>query len=62
MGQCTFDSFLVRDYTIENPKRKLLSKGVHLLVPKKPSLRKRDGKEVLVLKGDSTTLSTKRKC
>ena len=40
MGQCIFDSSLVREYTIENPKRKLLSKGVHLQVPKELSLRK----------------------
>ena len=61
MGQCTFDNSLVREYTIEDPKRKLFSKGVHLSVPKEHSLRKRDGNEVLVLKGNSTTLLTWRK-
>ena len=29
-GQCTFDNSLTREYTIEDPKRKFLSKGMHL--------------------------------
>ena len=57
MGQCTFDSFLVREYTIDDPKRKLLSKGVHLQVPKELPLREGKKRGLQSQKGDSTTLS-----
>ena len=59
--QCTFDNSLAREYTIEDPKRKLLSKGVHLQVPKELPLREGKKREFLSQKGDSTILSTGRK-
>ena len=61
MGQCIFDSSLSREYTIEDPKRKLLSKGVHLKVRKEPPLRKGMKRRFQSEKGDSTTLLTGRK-
>ena len=47
------------EYTIEDPKRKRLSKGVHLYVPKEPPLRNGDEKGCSnPKKGDNTNLST----
>ena len=48
--QCTFDSSLAREYTIEDPKREAPLQGSAPLGSKEAILKKRDVKEVPVPK------------
>ena len=61
MGQCTFDSSFAMEYTIEDPKKEAPQQGSAPLGSKGAILKKMEENKVLVLKGDSTTLSTGRK-